>query len=127
MSVSRCRLPGMGASNTTKRRCPCCGRMRKFVPSEHGFAEGREWGFLADGRRACYWCVARETPGGEAALRERQADLKLRKRLHKRLERRREGLPAPMRFVTLEELNMAVEAYKAALNTVVGANKAARE
>lgn len=70
--------------NTLHKKCPQCKRNRTFkVPPDHQFAAGHEWQ-KRDGQWVCCWCVARETPEGEAILRqelkELRADRKERKR-----------------------------------------------
>lgn len=55
--------------NTLRRKCPRCHRLRKFrVPPDHRYPQGLAWQ-IRDDRLVCGWCVARETPDGERALR----------------------------------------------------------
>src|ERR1700733_8962533 len=59
------------STHTLKKKCPRCKRWRKFtVPSDHYFGAYHEWGKDEAGRWICYWCIARETPNGEAKLIE---------------------------------------------------------
>lgn len=67
------------SSNTTNKKCPRCGRKRKFIPSSHGYASGREWHYV-DGKRICAWCFARREPDGEKNLRAEQAALRKQKK-----------------------------------------------
>ncbi len=72
------------SKNTLHKKCPKCKRKRTFtVPPDHQFSCGRVWE-KRDGSWVCYWCIARETPDGEAKLRLYQKESReIRKRLNK--------------------------------------------
>jgi hypothetical protein len=48
------------------------------------FSTGHEWD-IRDGVYVCYWCIARETPDGEAKLRAEQKDLREHRKLVRKI------------------------------------------
>ena len=76
-------------SNTLRKRCPRCKRLRKWtVPPDHRAPEGFFW-VWRDGQWVCCWCVARETPDGEAKLRMLHRELRqIRKEQRKERQNR---------------------------------------
>lgn len=81
-------------SNTWHKRCPRCKRKRKYtVPPNHNSPGVKVWE-KRDNQWICPWCIARETPDGEAELRK---DIKTHaENRHNRVDKQ---LDEPMKMI----------------------------
>lgn len=55
------------STNTLRKKCPGCKRLRKFTCPEHKLIGNWQ---KRNNRWTCPWCIARETPDGEQRYRE---------------------------------------------------------